>query len=584
MVKAQRALLPPEDEERLRQLLETGSDTLRQRAQAILAWHEGASASDTARRTRLSANQVQYLWRIYKQKGLDLFMVDTEPTAGTAQAEAQPAPAAEPEAPGTRTLEAMCAEYGVDLAHARHVGALAAQLFDATQNVHRLPQNVRPLLEAAALVHNVAYEIDQPNHHLRGRDIVMAQPIRGFTDDERRILACTTSFHRKKVRPEAEPVYLELPEELRRDALALSALLRVADGLDNSQTQSTQITDVQMTADEVLILVDGPNAQTDAEQAQKKADMWAQVFPVRARITRVSQEAPAPAAPILKAAPTLNSTMSVTRASRAFALHTLERIEALTAQLGRSDATVLPVLARESARLAELVGLAEAKEFRKETRWWATTVEGLRIQFALADRAHILADEGAEFARAIAEKAIAWKNEAQQAVQALDLARFRKMADELRAVLVGDIDPNENQYIAYHIGTILWEDLTNLRGVMEHGTNVSEAMDSARRLQDHLAAFRNLLGPEIGQVMDILSPLENYLTAIATTQAVLAQLEVKPARRGRRAAVVPDLALEAMRSVQMGGLEMLADDLPSVWAGVNSPVFRRAFALAIAAP
>jgi hypothetical protein len=87
-----------------------------------------------------------------------------------------------------------------------------------------------------------------------------------------------------------------------------------------------------------------------------------------------------------------------------------------------------------------------------------------------------------------------------------------------------------------------------------------------------------------------LEPLESYLGVIQTTQQVITRLEPQPEKkpRGRRtkkeAAPPPvDTALEAMRGSQLTILESLADELPAVWNSVGSPVFRRAFSLAIAA-
>src|SRR5438874_7903660 len=149
MVKAQRILLPPDDEEHLRQLAATGPDRVKQRAQVILDWQEGLTAAEIARHVGLSENQIRYLLRLFRQKGLDLFMIDDSPPV---QVEAGPeAPVqveAEPEAPGVVTLDALATEYNVNVAHARHIAALAVTLFEATANIHRLPATMRPLLEA----------------------------------------------------------------------------------------------------------------------------------------------------------------------------------------------------------------------------------------------------------------------------------------------------------------------------------------------------------------------------------------------------------------------------------------------------
>lgn len=587
MAKGQRALLPPEDEAQLKQLAETGSAALQQRAQAVLAWHEGLTANETAKRTRLTVNQVQYLWTKYRRKGLDLFLIETEETPPVSKPGT--APPAPPAVDNTITIEALCSDYKVDLSHARHVGALSQQIFDATINIHRLPQDTRPLLEAAALVHNVAYEIDPPNHHLRGRDIVMQHPLRGFSDDERRVLACTTSFHRKRVRPEAEPVYMELPADLKRDALVLSAILRIGDGLDHSLSQTTHIVSIETTPDEVLITVEGPHAAEDAEQSQKKADLWGQIFPLRMRVTPAEQAAPAEV-PLreLKAIPTVNPTMSVTRVGRAFALNTLDRINTLVKSIRNGDYSVLPALAREASRLCESINLADTKDFRKESKAFAGAVDEARIKFSLAERAAALAEEGGDYASLISQRTVAWIADAQAAAKAIDVTRYNKMAEELRIALTEDPDPNEKALVSFHVGPILWGQLAALRSTMEHGTSVMEALEIVRRLQDHLMAFHDLLGSEVAQVLDIINPLEGYLNAINTTQEVIARLEPPPEKKGRgrkKAAPPPaDPALEAVRNAQISILNNLADDLQSVWGSVSSPVFRRAFALAIAQP
>ncbi len=594
MVKGQRTLLPPEDEERLKTIAESATPALKQRAVAILAWHEGATANETAKRTRLSVNQVQYLWRQYRLKGLDLFMVEDDSSAERAEPSH-----AEPIADNRVGLEALCQQYQVDVAHARHVGALAMQIFDATVNLHRLPQNMRPLLEAAALVHNIAYEIDPPNHHLRGRDILMNTPLRGFSEDEQRILACTTSFHRKKVRPEAEPVYLELPEDLRRDALALSAILRVADGLDHSQTQSTTISELHLNANEVEIMVTGTHAAEDAAQAQKKADLWGQVFPTTVRVFEPQEELSAPPASaprevflrqVLAHTVGLDETTSMVRAGRLFALQTLERVEALLRYVQRGDLNVLPSLARETFRLTDAIVLADVKEHRKEAKWFADAVNEARLLLALAERASMLGEDILEQV-AISERLKVWQAEARAACDALDVSRFKRLAEGLRLTLAEDVDPNEKALAIYHVGTLLWEQLTALRTTMEQGTSVDDALAAVRRLQDYLIAFRELLGTEVAQVLDMLSPLENYLAAIQVAQALLTRLDHIPAappKKGRRPKnappPTPDPAVEALRTSQGELIEMLADSLSSVWSSVNSPIFRRAFALAVAAP
>jgi hypothetical protein len=580
MPKSQRALLSPDEEQQLRQLTAAAPQALCQRAQVVLDWHEGLTASQSAKHVGLTENQVRYLLRLYRQKGLDLFIVDEE---------LKPAPflpAAEPEspAPGATTLDALCAGYQVDMAHARHVVAQALTLFDAAMDVHRLTADDRTLLEAAGLVHNVAFSTDPARHDERGRDILLSQPIQGFSDDERRVLACVVAFHRKRVHANREPAYTSLSQELRHEALALAAILRVADGLDSTKSHATTITDVQVQPEEIVVTVDGPDARDAARQSQIKADLWNQVFTTPIRIIPAVSEPPVDVMPDLS--PGLNVSMSVIRAGRTFALHSLDRLDALMKRVHSGDMGLLPSLAREASRLNEAIVLADAKDFRKETRWLLDTAEEARLAIALVERAALFADDPEEpQAAAIAAKIPEWRNQVQASLRALDMRRYTKIAADLRMTLSDDVDPNETSLIAFHVGSILWEQLAALRDVMENSTSVLEALEAARRLQDHLIAFRDLLGREVSQVLDMLSPFEGYLSAIRTTQAILMRLETEPVKKGRKTVTPPmEPAIDALHATQREALDTLADGLPATWSAVNNSVFRRAFGLAVAVP
>lgn len=480
MTKGQRTLLPPEEEARLQQLAQTAPPQIQQRAKAMLAWHEGVSANETAKRTGLTVHQVQYLWRTYKRKGLDLFLVEEDD-----HSQVETEPPVVPDSDDSVPLTTLLTQYKVDMDHAQHVGNLAMQIFDATQSIHRLPQSSRQLLQAAALVHNIAYEIDPPNHHLRGRDILMNAKIRGFNEDEQRILACTTAFHRKKVRPEAEPIYQILSPELRAEALALSAILRVADGFDHTVTQTTTIADLHIGSDEVTLTLEGIGAIENAAQAQKKADLWNQVFPTHIRISAAQPEPEArpesvvPLSALLRAAGQpfgLNESMSASQAGKLFALHTLERIESLLKHLQRGELSALPALAREAVRLLEGITLSGAKMLRKEAQWFAQAIESARVALALAERALNLGDEVLEQS-GVQAQVNRWQQEAREAASGLDLARFGKLSAELRAALNAPAAVDSSKPASFSAASILWEQLAELRTVMELGESVDAALE-----------------------------------------------------------------------------------------------------------
>jgi hypothetical protein len=585
MAKGERALLPPEEEQRLTAIAASGPGLLQQRAKVVLAWHEGLTAAETSKRLRISENQVRYLLKLYRQKGLDLFLVDSAPIKAPSAA---PEPEPEPESQGI-LLDDLCEAHHVDLAHAGYVESLAGAIFGATTNVHRLPASLHTLLDAAVLLHNITFADNPVDHHLHGRDLILATPIRGFTDEERHMLACMTAFHRGKVLPDREPAYLELPEDLRRDTLALAAILRVADGLDNSKTQGTHITGVQVMIDTLLITVDGPDSVGDAAYAESKGDLWAQVFGMKVRI--VAHETRPTLITLPKLSPTIKSDMTIARAGRVFTAHTLTRLEGLLSGIRKGDLSLLPGLAREAARLCEAIGLAELpKPLVKEARWLKDTTEDARLEWVIGERIAGFADNAIEDSSRTSAEARAqdWDNTAKTTIEALNTERFSSFTEGLREAIAAaenEDSPQDKAQIAFHAGEILFGYVAILRDVMDSGTSVTDALDAARRLQDHLIALRDLLGSEAAQVIDMIAPFEGFLAAIHTTQAIVTRLEPKPIKKGRKTIPPePDPLMDAIRAVQMDALESLADSLPAAWNTVSSPVFRRALALAIAVP
>ncbi|MCX8035777.1 MAG: CHAD domain-containing protein [Candidatus Sumerlaeia bacterium] len=176
------------------------------------------------------------------------------------------------------TIKALCERHHVDMAHARHVAKMSLALYDALAGVHRLPKSCRRLMEAAAILHNIAYAEDAAHHDTVGRDLILANSIAGFSADERTMLACTTRFHRKKARPQEEPAFQTLPPHLREQTLALAALLRVGDAFDYSSTQTSRLLAIELAPESVRLVVDGAHANEEAARANKKADLWNSLF------------------------------------------------------------------------------------------------------------------------------------------------------------------------------------------------------------------------------------------------------------------------------------------------------------------
>jgi CHAD domain-containing protein len=70
---------------------------------------------------------------------------------------------------------------------------------------------------------------------------------------------------------------------VREETLVLAALLRMADGLDYSQSQTSALGEVQRSPQAIEVPVTGVYAGEDAARAQEKADLWQHLFDVQLR-------------------------------------------------------------------------------------------------------------------------------------------------------------------------------------------------------------------------------------------------------------------------------------------------------------
>jgi CHAD domain-containing protein len=299
-----RRLLTPQQRLAYQRIAERG-DAYSRRARALLALDAGATQTDAGDYAGLSTRQVRHWLSAFRKQRTDIFpddlldeaqgapspvSLETSETPVSPEISEIPEAPAPPEelpepVPQPLSLQALFERYQVDRTHARAVADHALALFDHLHSFHDLPSERRPLLETAALLHNVGMATDPDRHHIVGRDILLAHPLAGLDDEQRLMLALITFLHRKRITRQklsklAQPPFDALPEPAMRQALAMAALVRMADGLDYSQTESSQLELVWHREGLVEIEVTGPQADVDAERAQTKSDLWRLLFDV----------------------------------------------------------------------------------------------------------------------------------------------------------------------------------------------------------------------------------------------------------------------------------------------------------------
>ena len=124
--------------------------------------------------------------------------------------------------------------YSFDEAHGRQVAHLALEIYDALKPLHRLEDDSREHLEAAALLHDIGYYISHSDHHKHSQYLIRNSEAFGFTNDETEIIANVARYHRKSHPKGRHPEFAALSRADQQVVRYLSAILRVADGLDRT--------------------------------------------------------------------------------------------------------------------------------------------------------------------------------------------------------------------------------------------------------------------------------------------------------------------------------------------------------------
>jgi len=139
--------------------------------------------------------------------------------------------------------------------HAQQVVRLALAIFDQTRAVHGLTDREREWLEFAALLHDIGSLISYERHHRHSYYLIRNGDLRGFDPDEIEVIALVARYHRRGTPKRSHEEYARLPAPLRKTVRTLASILRVAESLDRSHTQTISGLDFRDRGDDALLQV-----------------------------------------------------------------------------------------------------------------------------------------------------------------------------------------------------------------------------------------------------------------------------------------------------------------------------------------
>jgi exopolyphosphatase/guanosine-5'-triphosphate,3'-diphosphate pyrophosphatase len=124
-------------------------------------------------------------------------------------------------------------KYRVDSPHSELVAKFALDLFDQTRGVlHQWGPLEREILWAASMLHNCGHFVSHGAHHKHSYYLIRNGELLGFTSTEIELIANIARYHRKSSPKLKHDPYKALTKESRKIVSQLSAMLRVAVGLD----------------------------------------------------------------------------------------------------------------------------------------------------------------------------------------------------------------------------------------------------------------------------------------------------------------------------------------------------------------
>ncbi len=163
-------------------------------------------------------------------------------------------------------------------AHSTHVAGMALQLFDEFRDELKLEEADRELLEYATWMHDIGYYISYRKHHKHALYIIRHSDLRGFNEDEINIMANVARYHRRSTPKKRHEFYKKMEKPLRKKVKRLSALLRVADGLDRSHYQNVQKLEIDNREDIVnLYLTTIGDPELEVWGAERKSKLFEKV-------------------------------------------------------------------------------------------------------------------------------------------------------------------------------------------------------------------------------------------------------------------------------------------------------------------
>ena len=151
---------------------------------------------------------------------------------------------------------AIAGKYDSNIAHIENVEKLSTAIFDALRKKTGLSDRDRLLLRMACILHDSGKFINMQGGTDHSYFIVLATEFIGLSVEEKKIIADVIKYNSAAEVPAREDLAAPLGDEAYIRMLKLTAILRIANGMDQSHTQKMKKVSVQIRDDMLMIKAD----------------------------------------------------------------------------------------------------------------------------------------------------------------------------------------------------------------------------------------------------------------------------------------------------------------------------------------
>ena len=185
--------------------------------------------------------------------------------------------------------DAIGCKYGYDPGHGRQVSQICIKLFKKLKRSFDFAPRSELLLEAAARLHDIGRFVDTRQHHKHSHYLISNTQLPGISEEELRIIATVSRYHRKSEPKTSHLEYTMLSAEDKVTVLKLAAILRVADALDCSRRgRFDKVKLVQRGHVLSAVVPESGDFRTERLYLEMKGGLFTQVFGLDVKI----EEAP----------------------------------------------------------------------------------------------------------------------------------------------------------------------------------------------------------------------------------------------------------------------------------------------------